>query len=343
MDDAVLNDRFTGAILGTMVGDALGAPVEGWDARSLNTRLESLAQMSKPERELMVSVFGLITGGDVPEGTARYTDDTEMMFGLAESVAEHGTINEPDIAHRFAQYFDPARGYGMGAQVILKALKKGVPWYEPAERLFGGQGSYGNGAAMRVAPVGVFFHDADTHTLRDASERQAIITHTHPLGIEGAVMQAAAVAIATRIDLAGEPLDKFRYIETVRSYLRDDQETYHDSCDKIAAMLEQSPDPVRDSEELVCGIEAHLSVPAALYAFLAYPDSFEQAVTFAVRMGNDTDTVGAMCGAIAGAFHGASAIPARWLSALENGPRGRDTAAELAQQLFRSWHRQSSA
>ena len=93
------------------------------------------------------------------------------------------------------------------------------------------------------------------------------------------------------------------------------------------------------AEILQCGIEAHLSVPAAIYAFLARPDNFTAAVGYAVRLGNDTDTVGAMCGAIAGAYHGASTIPDNWLAAMENGETGRDYITALGDRLFETWQR----
>jgi poly(ADP-ribose) glycohydrolase ARH3 len=80
-------------------------------------------------------------------------------------------------------------------------------------------------------------------------------------------------------------------------------------------------------------ISAPLSVPTAIYAFLSHPDSFANAVLYAVKLGGDTDTIGAMCGAISGAYHGIEAIPPRWLNALENGMYGRDYALDLAGQL----------
>ena len=73
-------DKFEGALLGTMVGDALGAPVEGVDGDRIRTLLDRLPLMPAPERELNVSLFGLITGRDVAAGMARYTDDTQTSL-----------------------------------------------------------------------------------------------------------------------------------------------------------------------------------------------------------------------------------------------------------------------
>ncbi|NDJ78842.1 MAG: hypothetical protein GYB65_21535, partial [Chloroflexi bacterium] len=79
-------------------------------------------------------------------------------------------------------------------------------------------------------------------------------------------------------------------------------------------------------------------VPAAVYCVLRYPNNFEKAVGFAARLGGDADTIAAITGAIAGALHGVSAIPARWLDTLENGERGRDAAQDLAGRLYATWN-----
>jgi poly(ADP-ribose) glycohydrolase ARH3 len=78
-------------------------------------------------------------------------------------------------------------------------------------------------------------------------------------------------------------------------------------------------------------------VPAALYCVLRHPDNFEKAVSFAVKLGGDADTIAAIAGAVAGAYHGVRAIPARWLDHVENDTRGRSQMAELGEQLFSAW------
>lgn len=337
MTEERLRDKFVGAILGTMVGDALGAPVEEWPCDRLNGFLDTLPGLTEQEQEEYVSTFGLITGFPVPPGSARYTDDTEMTLGVAESLVAMRGLNEADMARRFATNLDGMRGYGAGAFGVLTAIKDGAPWYEPATQVFGGQGSYGNGAAMRVAPISLFYHNSSSDVVRDAAQRQSIITHTNLLGIEGAVMQALAVARATRFDLDEEDFDPDFFLTIIAANLRDDMDEYLEACDVVRVLLRQLPANYEVAETLECGIEAHLSVPAALYSFLAHYDSFAEAVLFAVRLGGDCDTIGAMTGAIAGAFHGASAIPPNWLEALENGPRGRDYARSVAEQLYEVW------
>jgi poly(ADP-ribose) glycohydrolase ARH3 len=81
------------------------------------------------------------------------------------------------------------------------------------------------------------------------------------------------------------------------------------------------------------------SVPTAIYVFLTNSESFEKALISAVNVGGDTDTIGAMTGAIAGAYHGFSQMPARWLDCLENKVKGKTYILKLADQLFNIWQK----
>ena len=116
-----------------------------------------------------------------------------MTICVAESFVECKGFDGADMARRFAAAFDPRRGYGPGAKRALRAIKRGAAWDEVGTKLFKGGGSFGNGAAMRVAPVGLFFYD-DPARLREAAELSASITHAHPLAREGAALQAFAVS-----------------------------------------------------------------------------------------------------------------------------------------------------
>ena len=328
-----LKDRFLGALLGTMVGDAIGAPVEGWDCARMAEQLDKLRYLPKAERELATAVLGLITGGEVLPGEARYTDDTQMAIGVAQALADTGTILPEKLAHHFVRNFQPWRGYGPGAYGVIDALKQGRPWDEPARQVFGGRGSYGNGAAMRVGPLGAFFWDADIATIREQVLLSSLPTHTHAHGIEGAVVVALAVAGALRqaADEA-EELDVAALLAFVRSGVTD--EVYLKKLDQVEGFLNAEPDPCVVAEQLGTDLAAPLSVPAALFAFLSRWDSLPDCILYAVKLGGDADTIAAMAGAMAGAFHGASAIPKNWLAALENGPQGRDFVVDLAEKLY---------
>lgn len=335
MNDTILRDKFRGALLGTMVGDSLGAPVEDFPCEQLNAALDGFGDFTNEQRR---ELFGQLSGMEIRPGSAYYTDDTQMMIGVAESLIAYPEFDPAHLASRFVANFEGHRGYGPGAYAVMQELTRGEPWDEVAGRLFGGQGSYGNGAAMRVAPVGALYHDR-LPRLRRVAEAQSAITHTHMLGKQGAVIEAAAVAAALRFDPYDENIDFdaiafLNEITDATGYL---ENWFAQSFDDLRLTLRLHLEPMEVAETLGNGIEAHLSVPAALYSFAAHYDSFAQAVLYAVRLGGDTDTIGAMTGAIAGAFHGASAIPENWLAALENGPQGRDYVRALADRLFDTW------
>src|ERR687898_722066 len=115
-----------GALLGTFVGDALGMPYEGLHLEAIPDRLEM---------------------AEARLGRGTYTDDTEMMIGLAESLLERGDVDPDHLAASFVENCDPARGYGAGTLEVFDLWRSGVGVDEAAARVFGGRGSFGNGAA----------------------------------------------------------------------------------------------------------------------------------------------------------------------------------------------------
>jgi poly(ADP-ribose) glycohydrolase ARH3 len=188
------------------------------------------------------------------------------------------------------------------------------------EPVFGGEGSRGNGAAMRIAPVAVRYR-ADPQRLVAQAAVSAEVTHVHPVGIDGAVVQAAAIGAALRDERILEVAQAAARTEELQTALAD-----------IAARLAERGESTAVDAGLRSSSDACESVCAAIYSALAHA-TFEAAVCFAVTLGGDTDTVAAMTGAIAGARYGARSIPRRWLDALENADRGRDHVARLAIRL----------
>ena len=178
---------------------------------------------------------------------------------------------------------------------------------------------------MRVAPVGLFYHD-DLEQLRAVAYGQSQITHAHELGKEGALLQAYAVALATNVDPCFE-LDSSAFLNKLKAFTRN--EVYKQKLERAWKLLGET-NRLRVVRELGNGVEAHNSVPAAIYSFLRTPDSFEGCVLYAVSLGGDTDTIGAMTGAISGAHHGVEAIPERWKSKLE----AKDYIERLAEKLW---------
>lgn len=292
-------DRARGALLGTFVGDALGMPYEGQPPDAVPDRLEMVAARS---------------------GRGTYTDDTQMTIALAESLVGQGRVDADHLARSFIAAYDPQRGYGSGTRRVLALLADGVSVGDAASQAFDGVGSLGNGAAMRVAPIAVRYAD-EPDTLPDAARRSARVTHTHPVGIDAAVAQVAAVAAALRGE---DPLSAARAVT--------DTPELRERLALVARLVDERPTPRAVATTLGNGSTGHESVSTAIYVASTY-QSFEDAVTFAICCGGDTDTIGAMAGAITGARNGASTIPQRWLDALEDGAKGRSHVERLADYL----------
>ena len=276
-----MRDRFRGALLGVAVGDCLGRPVEG--------------HRSVPESYLIEAVE------DPPK--LLYTDDTAMTFSVGESLLVSGGFDGDDLARRFVDEYraEPNRGYGGGVITVFDRVDRGVPWAEAADRQFGGTGSYGNGGAMRVTPAALFGYP-DIDRVVELAVATARVTHTHPVGIDGAVAQAVSVHLA----LADATNTQF--VEELERRLQTDE--FHAGLQSLTRALDRADDEWAVLQ-LGHGVAADRSVLTALYCFLR-SDGFERTVLRGLAVGGDTDTITSMAAAIAGARYGESAIPPRW-------------------------------
>jgi poly(ADP-ribose) glycohydrolase ARH3 len=299
-----LRDRFEGCLLGLAVGDALGGRFEAQSADAIRARFPSAEQLiAYPKDEIW------------------YTDDTQMAIGISEALIERGEIVEDVLCRAFVANYVPSRGYGRGARAVLDAMEDGGDYRQVAEQHFPG-GSFGNGAAMRVAPLGLLFRD-DRKRLWQQARLSALPTHLHPLGIEGAQLLALAVAICSRIERfdGAEFFDKLLAVCESAEY---------------RAKLEAAA-KVQSSDELAGlgnRIEALHSVPTAIASFALTPESFEDTVCNVIFLGGDTDTLAAMAGALSGAYLGIGRLPGRLVGLLESSPKGRAYIQQIAGQLF---------
>lgn len=260
-------------------------------------------------------------------GILRYTDDTAMTIALAESIIERGRVDPIHVAEKFIEHYEkePWRGYGPGPPRIFRIMRrKGVRL--ELDKLFYPGGSYGNGAAMRITPVALFYYDNLT-LLRKAVEASCKPTHSNPLAIEGAYLEAAAIALALKIN-SDQKTDTKRFIEALRREAH--SKIYMEKLKLMESLLlrEISRDEV--IENLGNSVEAFNSVPAAIYSYLReqYP---VETIEYAISLGGDTDTIACMAGAIAGVHKGAETIPLDLLERLEN----RERIERLAEKLWK--------
>jgi poly(ADP-ribose) glycohydrolase ARH3 len=193
-----MKEKFSGSLVGSAVGDAIGELAFHFASKErLGMKLERLNELI-------------------------YTDDTAMTIGLGESLIKKGYLDTQDMGERFKHNFknEPWRGYASGPPTIFSMVERtGVTYAEAAKSLFGGKGSFGNGAAMRAAPVGLLYFDSPN--LYQEASLSASVTHAHPVGIDGAAVQAKAVGLALKLD-PGENLrqEDFNFAHASRTAYR---------------------------------------------------------------------------------------------------------------------------
>src|SRR5437870_6458863 len=259
-------DLFRGCLVWGAVGDALGRPAETRDPASLKEQFgpEGLREY--------VPWHGWRSG---PKGT--FTDDTQLSVATAESLlATGGRLDPDDLARRYLA-IGHIRGIGRATAHALSALQNGVPWWEAGQT----ENSGGNGAAMRAAPVGLV-HALDPSPeglIRDAV-LSAVPTHSHPVGVAGAVTVAAGVAWCVRARLSGaRSFDVGGFVDFVCSIVGrmepgpTPERKSGGRAVKLVERLRELPELLLrpNSDEVFAytynGAFALESVPAALYVF----------------------------------------------------------------------------
>lgn len=324
-----MSKRKSAVLLGKAIGDSLGMQFEtkNWNDPAI-LAWDGCSYGSSEWHKL---------------GPGQWTDDTGMALALTESLLS--PIHKSDDAgHRVG--FDPLRtaiyykqwyegstfrGAGQTTRKALANLANGVPWYESGEL-----GALGNGTAMRVAPLGVFYKDEPTKLIK-AAKLDAIITH------DSHEAQQGSIAIALAVSLLLNGVKKEEILESIRRVIEPSKlldnlnliatnKTIHDTI--------KNKDYNRDLDckggnriisQLILGnkytsIEA---VARSFYVFVA-TRSFPEAMELAIRGGGDTDTVAAMVGALCGAHYGLEGIPESYIKQVEK----HDYLLEMDEKLY---------
>lgn len=257
----------------------------------------------------------LIEARAMPASPWRWTDDTAMGISIVETLAAHERIDPDDLARRFMRRWaaQPDRGYGGGAHALLQKLAMGGDWREESPALFRGTGSYGNGAAMRAAPVGAYFA-GDLDRVVAEAEQSAIPTHWHAEGRAGAIAVAVAAALAAT-GTTGELLLAECEARTPSGPTRRgiaEARTIHFDCKgpTAASWLGSG-----------ANVAAEDTVPFALWCAAKHLGDFEAAMWTTVSGLGDRDTTSAIVGGIV-ALSAPDTIPAVWRDAREPLPSG---------------------
>jgi ADP-ribosylglycohydrolase len=248
----------------------------------------------------------------LPPGPWRWTDDTHMAISIVETLAEHGRIEQDALAKAFGRRYadQPWRGYASGAALLLSQVAGGGDWRDLAPKQFDG-GSFGNGAAMRVAPVGAFF-SGDPGRAAEEAELSAVVTHAHPEGVAGARAVAAAAAMASSDrSLAGNA-----FIQEVATHVPEGLVR-----DGLKSALDIAADDLRRAAAILGTgrrISAQDTVPFCIWVAAHNLADYEQAVWTTLRGLGDRDTTCAIVGGIV--VLSAGDVPDEWLKRRETLP-----------------------
>lgn len=250
----------------------------------------------------------------VPPPPWRWTDDTAMACAIVEVLESRGTVDEDALAAAFARTYraDPSRGYGAGAHRYFRAVAAGSAWRDAAQDLFNGQGSLGNGGAMRAAPVGAWFAGNLSAVVEEAA-RSARPTHMHAEGVAGAVAVAVAAA------LAWEPVDGAELLAEVERRTPPGRTRDGVAAARAVPFATSVEDGVA---KLGNGsyITAMDTVPFALWCAARSLDDFPRAILDTIRGLGDIDTNCAIVGGIVAGRVGPDRVPAEWRSSREPVP-----------------------
>jgi ADP-ribosylglycohydrolase len=258
-----------------------------------------------------------LASNSLPAGPWFHTDDTEMAISIVAVLKSHGELNQDALARRFARRFarDPERGYGSMTRIQLREINAGAKWRETAANAFSGQGSMGNGGAMRVAPLGAYFA-SDLDRCVSEARASALVTHTHPEGVAGAIAVAVGAGLAWQIrnvPLSEQPRRFFHGVlgSTPESQVR-----------RGILLASQMPaDAPIEAVARTLGngslVTAPDTVPFCLWIAAHHLKNFVKALAEVIRAGGDCDTNAAIVGGIVALSAGKDAIPVGWLEARE--------------------------
>ena len=232
----------------------------------------------------------------------RWTDDTAMTLEIVANLREFGRIEPDALARGFSRRFlaDNGRGYGGAMFQLLPELGR-LDWRVESPKLFENTGSFGNGAAMRAAPIGAYFADAP-ELVAEAARRSARVTHAHPEGVAGAIAVAMAACFAAR--------GSAELLSDVMPFLPDSEVRLR--CEQAQQMDNATSEQVAEILGSGQAVTAMDTVPFCLWCATHEGEYFEEALWHTVAGLGDRDTTCAIVGGIVGARVGTEGIPREW-------------------------------
>lgn len=295
-----MNDSVIDSVLGFVVADALGVPVEFKSREELNVR---------PLKEMIG--YG---SHFVPEGT--WSDDSSMLLATMDSITERSGIDYNDMMKKFCDWYVHKKYTGTGVVFDIgisthKALNKFYNGIDALDCGLKGEYDNGNGSLMRILPVSLYSYynnlseEEEIEMLNNCSS----LTHAHEISKLGCKIYT---------DYISAILDGKDKREAFNALLEKNYSNNYskNSINKYTRLLNVNFEKLNISQIKSSGYIVD-TLEASIWCVLN-TDSYEEAVIKAVNLGGDTDTIAAVTGSIAGLLYGRENIPQRWQSKLRN-------------------------
>jgi ADP-ribosylglycohydrolase len=264
--------------------------------------------------------LSLIDQRAIPAPPWNFTDDTMMAISIVSTLEEHGEINQDHLAASFARNYDPIRGYRPAMHALLASIRQGNGhWRDEAQALFEGRGSFGNGSAMRVAPLGAYFAD-DLDMLVDQAEKSAVTTHSHAEAVAGGIAVALAAALAWQHRNSPQLTSVPEFLQQIHQKTPTSQ--VRRGIEKAIELPKGTP--VRSAVSVLGNgsmVTAQDTVPFALWSAACHLNEYEEALWATVSGLGDRDTTCAMVGGVVVMHTGVRSIPKEWRDCCEPIPR----------------------
>jgi ADP-ribosyl-[dinitrogen reductase] hydrolase len=292
-------ERVLGGLWGSLVGDALGVPVEFLSRDEVRQN----------------RVTGMRGHGTHHQPAGTWSDDSSLLLCSAKSLVQH-EFDTQDMGERFRAWYQEeiwtphGRVFDVGVTTseALRRISKGI-----RAELAGadGQFSNGNGSLMRILPVSLRFTDEPTKQLLDRVHRASAITHRHPRSQMACGLHALFVRQLLKGSAASVAfkcaLDEFRLFYDADPY-------WAAELDDFQVVLSGDLAGRAEIDMESDGYVIH-TLNASLWSLLT-TTSFEECVLKAVNLGGDTDTTGCVAGGLAGVLYGLENIPTEWRKSL---------------------------
>ncbi|MDP7976667.1 MAG: ADP-ribosylglycohydrolase family protein [TACK group archaeon] len=303
-------ESFLGALYGTAIGDALGMPTTFLSREEIKKRYGFVDSFLEPPADSVVH-SGLKPG--------TYTDDTELTFALARAIIRAKKVDPRVVAEELIGWADENRALegniiGPSTRKAIQLLKEGTPVESS------GKEGTTNGCAMKISVVGLFDHSKSFERLFKDVVSACMPTHNTSIAVSGAIAIATSVKLAVKgispesiveqavmqAERAGKLMNGLSIADRIKEALKIEGNDDQEYLDRLYDFLKEPAGALTED-----------AVPAAISIFLRARGDFRSSVLLACNLGGDSDTIGAMVGAIAGSYSGFASIPKEWIRTVD--------------------------